>query len=173
MNMMRSLYLLLFSAVSLGAPDSAVARPVPAVGHDWCEELPNERHPDWKLLNAPLAVVSVDGLAEAMRSLENRTILPITSRAAKRLAGSVPPGSGKLYLVRSGIFAQPGAGPTQYLLQARNASFRKTLWDSEKRVLITYTIQMQDARPQIFPAPLIVRLSVAPLRVRSFCGSYY
>ena len=117
--------------------------------------------------------LSVDGLAEAMRSLANRTILPITSGAAKRLAGRVPPGSGKLFLVRTGILAQPGATPTQYLLQARDASFRRTLWDSGNRVLITYTMQMQDARPDIFPAPLIVRLTVAPLRVRSFCEFYY
>jgi hypothetical protein len=173
MNMMRSLYLLLFSSVSLGSPDSAEARPVPAVGHDWCEELPNERHPGWKVLDAPLAVVSVGGLAEATRLLKNRSILPITSRAAKRLAGRVPPGSGKLFLVRTGILAQPGATPTQYLYQARDPSFRRTLWDPQNRMMITYTIQMQDARPDIFPAPLIVRLSVAPLRVRSFCGSYY
>lgn len=170
---MRSLYLLLISSVSLGSQDSAVARPVPAVGHDWCEELPNERHPDWKVLEAPLAVVSVDGLAEAMRLLENRTILPITSPTAKRLAGRVPPGPGKFYLVRTGILAPPGATPTQYLFQARDPSFRRTLWDSQNRMLITYTIQMQDARPATFPAPLIVRLSIAPLRVRSFCGSYY
>lgn len=171
--MIRSLYLLLFSSVSLGSPDSAVARPVPAVGHHWCEKLPNERHPDWKVLDAPLAVVSVDALADATRLLKNRTILPITARAAKRLAGSVPPGSGKLFLVRTGILAQAGATPAQYLLEARDPSFRRTLWDSEHRTLITYTIQMQDARSQTFPALLIVRLSVAPLRVRSFCGSYY
>jgi hypothetical protein len=173
MNMMRSLYLFLFSAVSLGSLDRAVARPMPAVGHDWCVERPNERFPDWKVLDAPLAVVSVDGLTEAMRLLKNRTILPITSRAAKRLAGRVLPGSGKLYLVRTGVLAPPGATSTQYLLRARDVSFRKTLWDSENRVLITYTSQMQDAREGIFPAPLIVRLSVAPLRVRSFCDSYY
>jgi hypothetical protein len=173
MNMMRSLYLFLFSALSPGSLDSAVPRPATAVGHDWCEIGLNERHPEWRVLDAPLAVVTVDGLAEATRLLENRTILPITSRTANRVAGRVPPGSGKLYLVRSGIFAQPGASPTQYLLQARNASFRKTLWDSKKRVLITYTMQMQDVQPDIFPAPLIVRLSVAPLRVRSFCESYY
>jgi hypothetical protein len=171
--MMRPLYLLLFSSVSLGSPDCAVARPVPAVGPDWCEKRPNEPFPDWKVLDAPLAVVSVDGLAEAMRLLENHTILPITSRTAKRLAGPVPPGTGKLYLVRSGISAQPGASSSQYLLRARDASFRKTLWDSENRLLITYTMQMRDKREDIFPAPLIVRLSVAPLRVRSFCEFYY
>lgn len=171
--MMRLLYLLLFSSVSLGSPGSAVARPVPAVGHDWCEARPNERLPDWKVLDAPLAVVSVDGLAEATRLLKNRTILPITSRAAKRLAKRVPPGPGKLYLVRTGIFAPPGATPTQYLLRAGDVSFRKTLWDSENRMLITYTIQMRDAREDIFLAPLIVRLSVAPLRVRSFCEFFY
>lgn len=171
--MMQSLYLLLFSSISLASPDSPVARPAPTVGHDWCEELPNERHPDWKVLDAPLAVVSVDGLAEAVRLLENRTNLPITSRAAKRLAGRVPPGSGKLYLVRTGILAPPGATPTQYLFQAQDPPFRRTLWDSENRMLVTYTIQMQDARPDIFPAPLIVRLSLAPLLVRSFCGSHY
>ena len=170
---MPPLYLLLFSSVSLGLPDSAVARPMPAMGHDWCEKRPNERFPDWKVLEAPLAIVSVNGLAEAMRLLERRTVLPVTSRTAQRLAGRVPPGSGKLYLVRSGIFAPPGAGPTQYLLEARDASFRKTLWDPEKRVLITYTMQLQDAPPEIFPAPLIVRLSDTPLRVRSFCDSYY
>jgi hypothetical protein len=173
MNIMRSLYLLLFSAVSLGSPGSEVARPVPAVGHDWCVEGLKEHDADWKVLEAPLAVVSVDGLAEATSLLKNRTFLPITSRAAKRLAGRVPPGSGKLYLLRTGILAQPGATPTQYLLQARDPSFRRTLWDSENRILITYTSQMQDARLDIFPAPLIVRLSVAPLRVRSFCDSYY
>ncbi len=170
---MRLLYLLLFSSVSVGSPGSAVARPVPAVGHDWCEIGLNEESRDWKVLDAPLAVVSVDGLAEAMRLLKNRTILPITSQAAKRLAGRVPPGSGKLYLVRTGILAPPGARPTQYLLRAGDVSFRKTLWDSENRMLITYTIQMQDAREDIFPAPLIMRLSVAPLRVRSFCEFYY
>jgi hypothetical protein len=172
MNMMRSLYLFLFFALSLGSLD-AVARPATAVGHDWCEIGYDDHARERKPVNAPLAVVSVDGLAEAMRLLENRTILPITSRAAKRLAGRVPPGSGKLYLVRTGIFAQPGAGPTQYLLRARDVSFRETLWDPENRVLITFTMQMQDAREDIFPAPLIVRLNVAPLRVRSFCGFYY
>ena len=171
--MMRPLYMFLFSSVSLGSPDSAVARPVPTVGHDWCVEGLKDHDADWKVLDAPLAVVSVDGLAEAVRLLKNRTILPITTRAAKRLAGRVSPGSGKLYLVRTGILAPPGATPTQYLLQARDPSFRRTLWDSENRVLITYTSQMQDARPDIFPAPLIVRLSVAPLQVRSFCDSYY
>lgn len=170
---MRLLYLLLFSSVSVGSPGSAVARPVPAVGHDWCEIGLNEDSRDWKVLDAPLAVVNVDGLAEAMRLLKNRTILPITSQAAKRLAGRVPPGSGKIYLVRTGILAPPGASPTQYLLRAGDVSFRKTLWDSENRTLITYTIQMQDAREDIFPAPLIMRLSVAPLRVRSFCEFYY
>jgi hypothetical protein len=93
--MMRSLYLLLFSSVSLGSPDSAVARPVPAVGHDWCVEGLKEHDADWKPVDAPLAVLSVDGLAEAMRLLENRTILPVTSRTAKRLAGRVHPGAGK------------------------------------------------------------------------------
>lgn len=171
--MMRSLYLVLFSAVSLGSMDTAVARPAAAVGDDWCEIGLEEDARDWKPLDAPLAIVSVDGLAKAIRLLDNRTILPITSRTAKRLAGRVPPGTGKLFLVRSGIFAQPGASPTQYLLQARDVSFRKTLWDSKARLLITYTMQMQDARPDIFPAPLIVRLNVAPLRVRSFCESYY
>ena len=171
--MMRLLYLLLFSAISLGSPDSAVARPVPAVGHDWCEARPNERLPAWKVLDAPLAVVSVDGLAEATRLLKNRTVLPITSRAAKRLAGRVPPGSGKLYLVRTGILAPPGATPTQYLIRAGDVSFRKMLWDPENRVLISYTMQMQDAPEDIFPAPLIMRLSVAPLRARSFCEFYY
>jgi len=171
--MMRSLYLFLFSAISLGSLDTAVARPATAVGHDWCEIGLKDDAREWKVLDAPLVVVSVDGSAEATRLLKNRTILPINSQAAKRLAGHVPPGPGKLYLIRSGIFAQPGAGPTQYLLEARNVSFRKTLWASKKRVLITYTMQMQDARPHIFPAPLIVRLSVAPLRVRSFCESYH
>jgi hypothetical protein len=173
MSMMRLLCLFLFSAISLGSMDTAMARPATAVGHDWCEIGLEDDARDWKVLDAPLAVVSVDGLAEATRLLKNHTILPITARAAKRLAGRVPTGSGKLYLVRSGIFAQPGAGPTQYLLEAVDVSFRKTLWDSEKRVLITYTMQMQDARPHIFPAPLIVRLSVAPLRVRSFCEAYH
>jgi hypothetical protein len=173
MNMMRSLYLFLFSAISLGSMDTAAARPATVEGRDWCEIGLAEGAREWKPLDAPLAVVSVGGLAEAMRLLKKRTILPITSRMAKRLAGRVLPGTGKLYLVRSGIFAQPEARPTQYLLQARDASFRKTLWDSEDRLLVTYTMQMQDARPDIFPAPLIVRLSVAPLRVRSFCESYY
>ena len=171
--MMRSLYLFLFSALSLGSLGTAVARPATAVGHDWCEIGLEDGAREWKHVDAPLAVVSVDGLAEAMRLLEKRTILPITSRAAKRLAGRVLPGSGKLYLMRTGILAPPGATPTQYLLRARDVSFRETLWDSENRVLITYTSQMQDAREDIFPAPLIVRLSVAPLRVRSFCDSYY
>jgi hypothetical protein len=170
--MMRPLFLFLFTAVSLGSLDIAEARPATAVGHDWCErELHSAR--DFKPLDPPLAVVGVDGLAEAMRLLENRTILPIRSRTAKRLAGRVLPGSGKLYLVRTGIFAPAGATPNQYLLRAREVSFRETLWDPEKRLLITYTSQMQDAQPQIFPVPLIVRLSVAPLRVRSFCDSYY
>lgn len=171
--MMRLLSLLLFSSVPLGPPDSTVARPVPAVGHDWCEAMPNGPFPDWKVLDAPLAVVSVDGSAEATRLLKNRAVMPITSRAAKRLAGRVPAGSGKLYLVRTGISAPPGATPTQYLLRAREASFRKTLWDAENRMLITYTMQMQDAPEDIFPAPLIMRLSVAPLGVRSFCEFYY
>lgn len=170
---MRPLYLFLFSAVSLGSLNVAVARPATGVGHNWCEIGLKDDARAWKPLDAPLTIVSVDGLAEAKRLLEHRTILPVTSRTAKRLVGRVPPGSGKLYLVRSGIFAQPGASPTEYLLQAQNTSFRKTLWDSEKRVLITYTMQMQDAPPDIFPAPLIVRLSVAPLRVRSFCESHY
>lgn len=171
---MRSLYLLLLCfAVSLGSLDSAVARPVRAEGQDWCEKRPSERHPEWKVLDAPLTVVSVDRSAEAIRLLKKRTIRPITSQAAQRLAGRALPGSGKLYLVRSGILAQPGADPAQYLLEARDASFRKTLWDSEKRLLITYTMQMQDARPAIFPAPLIVRLTVTPIGVKSFCESYY
>jgi hypothetical protein len=173
MNMMLSLYLFLFSAVSLGSLDTAVARPATAMGHDWCEIGHDNHAREWKPLDAPFAVVSVDGLAEATRLLEKRTILPVTSRTAKRLAGRVPPGSGKLYLVRTGILAQPGAGPPQYLLQARNVSFRETLWDPENRVLITFTDQMQDAPGDIFPAPMIVRLSVPPLRVRSFCGFYY
>lgn len=171
--MMRSLYLFLFSALSLGSLDAAVAAPAAAAGHDWCEIGLEEGAREWKPLDAPLTVVSVDGLAEAMRLLEKRTILPVTSLTAKRLAGRVPPGSGKLFLVRTGVFAPPGAGPGQYLLRAQNVSFRETLWDSENRVLITYTMQMQDAREDIFPAPLIVRLSVAPLRARSFCEFYY
>ena len=170
---MRSLYLFLFSAVSLGLLDTAVARPATPGGHDWCEIGLDDGARDWKPLDAPLAVVSADGLTEAIRLLENRTILPITSRAAKRLVGRVPPGSGKLFLVRTGILAQPGATPAQYLREARYASFRKTLWDSQNRVLITYTMQMQGSREDIFLAPLIVRLTVAPLRVRSFCESYY
>jgi hypothetical protein len=173
MNMMRPLYLLLFSAVPLGSLDSAVAHPATAVGHDWCEIGYDDRARERKPLDPPLTVVSIDGLAEAMRSLENRTILPITSRTAMRLAGRVPPGSGKLFLVRTGILAKPGAGATQYLPQAGNLSFREMSWDPENRVLITFTMQMQDARGDIYPAPLIVRLSVAPLRVRSFCGFYY
>lgn len=171
--MMRLLYLSLFPALSLGSLDIAAARPATAVGHDWCEIELEDIARDWKPVDAPLAVVSVDGLPEAMRLLENRTIVPVTSRVAKRLAGRAPPGSGKLFLVRTGVFAPPGATPAQYLLGARNASFRKTLWDSEKRVLITYTSQMQEAQPDIFPTPLVVRLSVVPLRVRSFCDSYY
>lgn len=172
--MMRPLYLLLFSAVSLGSPDTAMALPATAVGHDWCDIGHDDHARERKVLSAPLAVVSVDGLAEATRLLKNRTIVSVTSRAAKRLAGRVPPGSGKLFLVRTGILAQPDAGPTQYLLQARNVSFRETLWDPENRVLITFTMQMQDAKPAgTFPAPLIVRLSVVPLRVRSFCGMVY
>ncbi len=171
--MMRSLYLFLFSAVSLAWLDTAVAHPATAVGHDWCEIGHDDHARERKPLDPPLAVVSVDGLAEAMRLLEHRTILPVTSRTAKRLAGRAPPGTGKLFLVRTGILAPPGASPTQYLLQARDVSFRETLWDPEKRVLITFTMQMQNAREDIFPAPLIVRLSVAPLRVRSFCGFHY
>ena len=171
--MVRSLSLFLFSAISLGPLDTAAARPATAVGHDWCEIGLEEGARDWKPVDAPLAVVSVDGLAEAMRLLDDRTIRPVTSRTAKRLAGRVPPGSGKLYLVRTGIFAPPGATATQYLLRVEDVSFRQTLWDSENRVLITYTSQMQNAREDIFPAPLIVRLSVAPLRVRSFCDFYY
>ena len=170
--MMRPLCLFLFSVVSLGSLDIAEARPATAMGHDWCE-IELDRARDFKPLDPPLAVVSVDGLAQAMRLLENRTILPITSRTAKRLAGRVLPGSGKLYLVRTGIFAPAGATPNQYLLRARDVSFRDTMWDSENRVLITYTSQMQVAREEMFPVPLIVRLSVAPLRVRSICESYY
>jgi hypothetical protein len=173
MSMMRPFYLFLFSAISLGSLDTAVARPATAVGHDWCEIGLEDNARDWKVLDAPIAVVSVDGLAEATRLLKQRTILSVTPQAAKRLAGRVPPGSGKLFLVRTGIFAQPGASPAQYLLQAGNVSLRKTLWDSENRVLITYTMQMQDTRPHIFPAPLIVRLSVSPLRIRSFCEAHY
>lgn len=171
--MMRGLYLFLFSAISLESLDTALARPATAVGKDWCEIGLEDGARDWKPVDAPLAVVSVDGLPEAMRLLGHRTIVPVTSRTAKRLAGRVPQGAGKLFLVRTGILAPPGAGPTQYLLRARNASFRETLWDPENRVLVTYTMQMQNEREDIFPAPLIVRLTVAPLRARSFCEFHY
>ena len=171
--MMRSAYLLLFSALAFGSPDIAAARPATAAGQDWCEIGLEDGALEWKPLDAPLAVVSVDGLAEGMRLLQDRPLLRIGSRTAERLAGRLPPGSGKLYLVRTGILAPPDATPAQYLLRARDVSFRATLWDSKNRMLITYTSQMQDAREDIFPAPVVVRLSVAPLRIRSFCDSYY
>jgi hypothetical protein len=144
----------------------------PAVGHEWCE-IGLEGARAFEHLDAPLALVNVRGLAEAMKLLKNRTLVPITSRAAKRLTGSVPAGSGKLYLVRTGIFAPPGATPPQILLAARNASYRETLWDAKKRTLITHTEQMQDAQEDRFPVPLIMRLEVDPVRVRSFCEFYY
>lgn len=128
---MRSLSLFLLCAVPLGSLDIAVAHPA-AMGNDWCAIGYDDRARDRKPLDAPLAVVSVDGLPEAMRLLESRTILPVTSRTAMRLAGRVPPGSGKLYLLRTGILGPPGATPAQYLLLADDVSFRETLWDPEK-----------------------------------------
>lgn len=169
--MMRSLFLFLFAA-SLWSPDTAPARSATMMGHDWCAIGYDDHARERKPLDAPIAVVSEHGLAEATRLLENRTILPVTSRTAKRLAGRVPPGSGKLFLVRTGILAEPSAGPAQYLLEARNASYREMSWDREKRLLITFTMQMQDGQEDIFPAPLLVRLSVTPTRVQSFCGFY-
>jgi hypothetical protein len=170
--MMRSIYLFLLPALSLGTLDIAVARPATTAAHDWCEVgLDSAR--GLTPLDPPLEIVRLGGLAEAMRLLKNRTILPITSRTAKRLAGSVLPGPGKLYLVRSGIFAQPGTSPAQYLLRARNAPFRETLWDSEKGMLVIYTMQMQEAREDKFPAPLIMRLRVSPVGARSFCEFHY
>lgn len=119
--------------------------------------------------------ISEEGVGEAFRILNKKSVISISRKLANRLAVS-PTGNvvGFILLVRSGAFASPDATPATVLRISNEMAVSRTFhWRKSDKLLSFYNVQLSDEREQLHVTPLLITAPVNPERAQAFCKRYY
>jgi hypothetical protein len=153
--------LAMIAAIALAAAAPAAARP-------WCQPAPGTPDevagPAWKILpDATIRLVRPEQADAALRMLRGTSLRSLSPREAADMAEpGERPLQGRIYLIRAGLIAQPGADRSR---QYDHLSFAyKALdWNPGTRVLNLNVAQMFRGPSETFTLPVIVSV---PHRVR-------
>jgi hypothetical protein len=155
------------TAAEVSSPGSGA--PAQAMPASWCFE-EHEQGRREALTDFSVALVRPDRMEEAVRSLADRTVVPLSrDQAAAYLAA--PPGDvpGRYYLARASVTTNPGAGPREIAAAAVGDARYDLFWapvDSSLALFVSQSVRGERVNHNL---AVVLRVPVAVSKVYLGC----